>query len=95
MQNPISSFQAIKVPQSDWVRLGLWVDPPAYDQGYYRSLSCKPSEGERWLYQTQSRRLAIAARDALMIEKDKQGALTSDKAIESFMKVSKLFNPTL
>lgn len=82
------SCQQSKVPQADWLRLGLYQPRPRYTDRIYFSTKCMPSKGESKLFHSMMRRPAIKVRDAVAkIAQAKESFYRSDKNLEEYIRV--------
>lgn len=81
-------LQQSKVPQADWLRLGLYQPRPRYTDRIYFSTKCMPSKGESKLFHSMMRRPAIKVRDAVAkIAQAKESFYRSDKNLEEYIRV--------
>ncbi|XP_069128656.1 uncharacterized protein [Argopecten irradians] len=81
------ALEASKVPQADWLRLGLWQPRPKYTDRIYYSSKCMPSKGESKLFHSMMRRPPMSNRDAVArMAQAKESFFRSDKNIEEFIR---------
>ncbi|XP_033737089.1 uncharacterized protein LOC117325189 isoform X5 [Pecten maximus] len=81
------ALEATKVPQADWLRLGLWQPRPKYTDRIYYSSKCMPSKGESKLFHSMMRRPPMSNRDAVArMAQAKESFFRSDKNIEEFIR---------
>ena len=82
--------QQAKVPQADWLRLGLYQPRPRYTDRIYFSTKCMPSKGESKLFHSMMRRPPIKVRDAVAsIAQAKESFYRNDKNLEEYIRVRK------
>nr|XP_034314719.1 uncharacterized protein LOC105337942 isoform X6 [Crassostrea gigas] len=81
------ALEQSKVPQADWLRLGLYQPRPRYTDRIYFSTKCMPSKGESKLFHSMMRRPAIKVRDAVAkIAQAKESFYRSDKNLEEYIR---------
>ncbi|ESO88244.1 hypothetical protein LOTGIDRAFT_234580 [Lottia gigantea] len=80
-------LESSKVPQSDWLRLGLWQPRPKYTDRIYYSMKCQPLKGENKLLHGMMKRPQISTRDAVAQHAQATtGFMKSDKNMEQYIK---------
>ncbi|XP_050401529.1 uncharacterized protein LOC126818261 isoform X2 [Patella vulgata] len=80
-------LESNKVPQSDWLRLGLWQPRPKYSDRVYYSMKCVPLKGENKMLHGMMKRPKIPTRDAVATHAQaKEGFMRSDKNMEQYIK---------
>ncbi|KAF7253904.1 Coiled-coil domain-containing protein 17, partial [Varanus komodoensis] len=57
------TLQRDMVPQTDWVKLGLFQPRPEYSDGVYYSDSAKPTIGENCFYEAMANRSVVSVRE--------------------------------
>ncbi|KAJ8305994.1 hypothetical protein KUTeg_016539 [Tegillarca granosa] len=81
------ALESSKVPQADWLRLGLWSPRPKYSDRIYYSSKCMPSRGESKLFHSMMRRPAVTNREAVAkVAQAKESFLRSDKNLEEYIR---------
>ncbi|XP_022315185.2 uncharacterized protein LOC111119376 isoform X3 [Crassostrea virginica] len=81
------ALEQAKVPQADWLRLGLYQPRPRYTDRIYFSTKCMPSKGESKLFHSMMRRPPIKVRDAVAsIAQAKESFYRNDKNLEEFIR---------
>ncbi|XP_062610172.1 uncharacterized protein LOC134271939 isoform X3 [Saccostrea cucullata] len=81
------ALEQSKVPQADWLRLGLYQPRPKYTDRIYYSMKCLPSNGESKLFHSMMRRPAIKIRDAVArIAQAKESFYRNDKNLDEYIR---------
>ncbi|XP_056018546.1 uncharacterized protein LOC125668024 isoform X3 [Ostrea edulis] len=81
------ALEQSKVPQADWLRLGLYQPRPKYTDRIYYSTKCMPSKGESKLFHSMMRRPAIKIRDAVAkIAQAKESFYRNDKNLDEYIR---------
>nr|XP_022315189.1 uncharacterized protein LOC111119376 isoform X5 [Crassostrea virginica] len=81
------ALEQAKVPQADWLRLGLYQPRPRYTDRIYFSTKCMPSKGESKLFHSMMRRPPIKVRDAVAsIAQAKESFYRNDKNLEEYIR---------
>ncbi|KAK3090147.1 hypothetical protein FSP39_009490 [Pinctada imbricata] len=76
-----------KVPQADWLRLGLHQPRPKYTDRIYFSTKCMPSKGEGKLFHSMMRRPVVTVREAVAkMAKAKESFHRSDKNVDEYIR---------
>ncbi|XP_064626695.1 uncharacterized protein LOC135487166 isoform X4 [Lineus longissimus] len=75
---------ADKVPQRDWVQLGLMQPMPRYVDRIYYSLKCQPTPGETKIFHSQLKRPQIKI--PYEVEQQSGKKFNSDKKIEEYIR---------
>lgn len=89
--NNYCPFQQSRVPQADWLRLGLYLPRPRYTDRIYFSHKCLPNKGESKLFHSMMKRPSISMREAVAkLAKAKESFYRSDKNIEEYIRVGLL-----
>ncbi|XP_071116690.1 uncharacterized protein [Haliotis cracherodii] len=80
-------LECSKVPQADWLRLGLWQPRPKYSDRIYYSMKCLPTKGESKLFHGLMKRTPISVRQAVARNTQaKDSFLRSDKNMEQYIR---------
>ncbi|XP_046327915.2 uncharacterized protein LOC124111997 isoform X2 [Haliotis rufescens] len=80
-------LECSKVPQADWLRLGLWQPRPKYSDRIYYSMKCLPTKGESKLFHSLMKRTPISVRQAVARNTQaKDSFLRSDKNMEQYIR---------
>ncbi|XP_071144774.1 uncharacterized protein [Mytilus edulis] len=81
------ALEQSKVPETDWLRLGLHIPRPRYTDRIYYSSKCLPTKGESRLFHSMMKRPSIPMRDAVAkLAKAKESFYRSDKNIEEYIR---------
>ncbi|XP_052098307.1 uncharacterized protein LOC127733070 isoform X1 [Mytilus californianus] len=81
------ALEQSKVPETDWLRLGLYIPRPRYTDRIYYSSKCLPTKGESRLFHSMMKRPSISMRDAVAkLAKAKESFYRSDKNIEEYIR---------
>ena len=85
-------LQSSKIPQADWLRMGLWQPRPKYTDRVYYSSKCMPTKGETRLFHSMMRRTRRSVREVIaLVAQAKESFLRSDKNMEEYIRVSDRF----
>ncbi|XP_052774398.1 uncharacterized protein LOC128212988 isoform X3 [Mya arenaria] len=81
------ALESSKVPQGDWLRMGLYQPRPKYSDRVYYSSKCMPTKGETRLFHSMMRRTRRTIREVIaLVAPAKESFLRSDKNMEEFMR---------
>ncbi|XP_052257875.1 uncharacterized protein LOC127862678 isoform X3 [Dreissena polymorpha] len=90
------ALESSKVPQSDWLRMGLMQPRPKYSDRVYYSSRCTPTRGETRLFHSMMRRTKRTVREVItLVAPAKESYLRSDKTMEEFMKTQLTKTPDI
>ncbi|KAK2156510.1 hypothetical protein LSH36_211g01013 [Paralvinella palmiformis] len=81
-------LKAEKVPQSDWLSLGIYRKPPRYSDRTYLSMDCKPTHGECQLLQSLVQRPKVSLRESLefILEPAELRQLRTEKDVAHYIR---------
>ncbi|XP_064605743.1 uncharacterized protein LOC135470637 [Liolophura sinensis] len=80
-------LECSRVPESDWVRLGLWQPRPAYTDRIYYSEKCRPSRGETQLLCALARRPVVTMRQVVTrLALSRDISLDNDKSLAQYIR---------
>ncbi|KAL3869337.1 hypothetical protein ACJMK2_042031 [Sinanodonta woodiana] len=81
------ALESSKIPQSDWLRMGLWQPRPKYTDRVYMSSGCMPTKGETRLFHAMMRRTRRSVREVVAtVASAKESFLRSDKNMDEYIR---------
>ncbi|XP_075250609.1 uncharacterized protein LOC142342860 isoform X2 [Convolutriloba macropyga] len=82
-----SPLQALRVPQNDHERLGLWVRKPEYSSGFYYTENSEPAAGEKKMFRAMAKRRYVTVRESISLIADgEEKRLGTDQQIEGWIR---------